>query len=127
MLTALSEQALSSFQTGVAHAIAMSQAVQKVVEATSVDPLGPLLQYGVLGLVVVAFITGWIVPGPQAKALAAENLRLSQLIEGKLFPMFEQYAKTMERAAAALEKASDAMDRQAERERTAYERQREQG
>jgi hypothetical protein len=84
------------------------------------------LQYGVLGLVVIGFITGWIVPGPQAKALAAENARLSGLIEGKLFPMFEQYAGAMERAAVALEKSAEAMDRQAERERLAL-RHRDQG
>lgn len=123
MLSALGEQALPIFQTSVAHAIAASQAVQKLAEAASIDPVGPLLQYGVLGLVVVGFITGWIVPGTQAKALAAENLRLSQLIEGKLFPMFEQYATTMDRAATALEKSAEAMNRQAdaERDRVLYE------
>jgi cytochrome b len=82
-------------------------------------PLGSLLQYGVLGLVVVGFITGWIVPGPQAKALAAENARLSALIEGRLFPMLEQHASTMERAAIALENSAAAMNRQSERERVA--------
>lgn len=76
------------------------------------------LQYGVLGLVVLGFITGWIVPGPQAKALAAENTRLSAVIEGKLFPMLEQYASTMERAASALERSAEALDHQAgQRER----------
>lgn len=101
-----------------AHVVAQSQAAQRMGEvvATS-DPLSNFLQYGVLGLVVIGFATGWIVPGPQAKALAAENTRLSGLIEGKLFPMFEQYAGTMERAAIALEKSAEAMDRQAERER----------
>ena len=84
--------------------------------------LGDFLQYGVLGLVVVGFITGWIVPGPQARALAAENTRLSTLIESKLFPILEQYAGTMEKAAIALEKSAEAMDRQADRERVAYER-----
>jgi hypothetical protein len=86
------------------------------------DFIGNLLQYGVLGLVVVGFITGWIIPGHQAKALAAENTRLSGLIEGKLFPMLEQYATTMEKAAMALEKAAEAMDRQAERDRIQQDR-----
>lgn len=96
-------------------------AVTRAAETASAsgDSISNFLQYGVLGLVVIGFITGWIVPGPQAKALAAENARLSALIEGKLFPMFEQYTGTMERAAMALEKSADAMDRQAERERIA--------
>jgi len=106
-----------------AHVVTTHQVGQRFAEvASATDPISPWLQYGVLGLVVVGFATGWIVPGPQAKALAAENTRLSGLIEGKLFPMFEQYAATMERAAVALEKSAEAMDRQAERERQAYER-----
>jgi hypothetical protein len=88
------------------------------VEPTgSTFPLGSLLQYGVLGLVVIGFISGWIVPGPQAKALAAENARLSALIEGRLFPMIEQSASTMEKAAIALENSTTAINRLAERER----------
>lgn len=98
---------------------------QRYIEAVSaVDPLTPLLQYGVLGLVVLGFATGWIVPGPTAKAYAAENARLSALIEGKLLPMSEQYAATMERAAIALEKSSEALDRLAERDRLEAERNR---
>lgn len=108
-----------------AHTVSTHQLSQRLAEvASATDPITPFLQYGVLGLVVVGFATGWIVPGPQAKALAAENTRLSALIEGKMFPMFEQYAATMERAAIALEKSAEAMDRQADRERMAYERSR---
>ena len=91
-------------------------------ESVSSGSIGDFLQYGVLGLVVIGFITGWIVPGHSAKAMAAENTRLSGLIEGKLFPMLEQYATTMEKAAIALEKAAEAMDRQAERDRAQQER-----
>lgn len=113
-------QALASVES---HIAMQYPHFQRLAEATSAaDPIGPLLQYGVLGVVVIGFITGWIVPGPQAKALAAENTRLSGLIEGKLFPMLELHAATMERAAKALEKSADAMDRQAERERESYAR-----
>lgn len=108
------------------HVVSQYPHVQRLAEAASAtDPITPFLQYGVLGIVVVGFITGWIVPGPQAKALAAENIRLSGLIEGKLFPMLELHAATMERAAKALEKSADAMDRQAERERESYLRNRD--
>lgn len=79
--------------------------------AGTAEPIASLLQYGVLGLVVVGFITGWIVPGPTAKALAVENARLSALIEGKLFPMLEQYAANQEKSASALERSAEAMDR----------------
>jgi uncharacterized membrane protein YGL010W len=82
-------------------------------------PIAALLQQGVLGIFVIGLITGWIVPGYQAKALAAENARLSALIEGRLFPMLEQHSGTMQRAAIALEKSAEAMNRQAERERVA--------
>lgn len=115
-------QALASFEVGVVY---QAHYYQRFAEAASaVDPLTPLLQYGVLGLVVLGFATGWIVPGPTAKAYAAENARLSALIEGKLLPMSEQYAATMERAAIALEKSSEALDRLAERDRLAAERDR---
>lgn len=92
-----------------------------VAEASAPPAVGDFLQYGVLGLVVVGFATGWIVPGPQAKALAAENARLSALIDGKIFPVLEQYASTMEKAAGALERAAEALDRQAEREKIALD------
>lgn len=105
-----------AIEQGLAH-VGSHPASMRLAEASSAAaPVSDLLQYGVLGLVVIGFATGWIVPGPQAKALAAENTRLSTLIEGKLFPMLEQYATTMERAAIALERTSEAMDRQALRE-----------
>lgn len=101
------------------HAAAAFHAAHRASEVTlamadatgTAEPLANLLQYGVLGLVVIGFITGWIVPGPTAKALAAENARLSTLIEGKLFPMLEQYAANQEKSASALERSAEAMDR----------------
>lgn len=97
------------------HLIVSSQSFQRLAEASSVsgDSMAPFLQYGVLGLVVVGFATGWIVPGPQAKALAAENTRLSALIENKLLPMIETSSAALERAAIAMEKCTDALDRRA--------------
>lgn len=113
------------FWVSIAHPVHEGTAVMLASASSNGVTLSPdfgqFLQYGVLGLVVIGFATGWIVPGPQAKALAAENARLSAMIEGKLFPMIEQHAATMEKAAAALERSAEAMDRQAERERLAYD------
>lgn len=93
-------------------------AFMRLAEVASVtDPLTPLLQYGVLGLVVVGFMTRWIVTGAEAKALAAENARLTGVIENEIFPMLKQYGGVLEKAADALERAADAMNRQADRDR----------
>jgi hypothetical protein len=106
LLTAhLAEQA-GLFVTGV---------LATASEATgSNDPFQLLLQYGVLGLVVIGFATGWIVPGVQAKALDAENKRLTAVIEGKLFPMLESYGASQDKANTALTKATDAMEKSAQ-------------
>lgn len=120
MLTYFVEVAATTI---VAHVVATPPMLRLAEVSASSDPISGLLQYGVLGLVVIGFATGWIVPGPQAKALAAENARLSGLIDNKIFPMLEQYASTMERAAQALERSAEAMNRQAERDGRSSERQ----
>lgn len=79
-------------------------------DAATGDPWALLLQYGVLGVVVVGFITGWIVPGPQAKQLLEENRRLQALIENKLLPMSETYAATLEKSAIVMEKCTTVLD-----------------
>ncbi len=53
------------------------------------DPTGGLLSYGVLGIVVVAFITGLLVPGYLYRRLDAENERLRKLVEERVFPALE--------------------------------------
>ena len=104
MLTALAEAA-------VAHTVASSSTISRAAEAaTATEPFGALLQYGVLGLVVVGFITGWIVPGYQAKQVVADNQRLTALIEGKLLPMIETNAAALERATGVMEKATSALE-----------------
>lgn len=59
------------------------------------DPtaLDPLVQYGVLGLVVLALILGWLVPKwaydakeEENKRLRAENAELRQVYETKVIP-----------------------------------------
>lgn len=81
------------------------------IAADSATDVGQFLQYGVLGLVVVGFITGWIVPGYQAKNMAAENARLLGLFENKLFPLIESSAEALGRASVAMEKSADALNK----------------
>ena len=101
---------LTAALEATAHVVAGAQAWTKAAEvATATNGWEPFLQYGVLGLVVVGFITGWIVPGYQAKALLAENARLTRLIEEKLLPMAETNAVTLDKAAGALQKATEAI------------------
>ena len=92
-----------------AHLVAGAHSWTKATEAATSGGWEPFLQYGVLGLVVVGFITGWIVPGYQAKQLLAENARLTRLIEDKVLPMAETNAVTLDRAATALERAAEAI------------------
>jgi len=75
------------------------------------NPVEYFLQYGPLGLIVIGFLTGWIVPGYHAKSLEAENRRLTALFEGKLLPMIETSAITMDKATSALEKSAVALER----------------
>ena len=79
------------------------------------SPLDYFLQYGVLGLVLIGFVTGWIVPGYQAKQLLEENKRLTALVEGKVFPMLETTGTTLDKASSAMEKATTAFERALDR------------
>lgn len=81
----------------------------KVADAGSTDPLVSLTQYGPLGLMVLGFLTGWIVPGPTARAQASEITRLQALFENEVLPMAKTYAETMSQTTKVLEKAIDAL------------------
>ena len=82
-----------------------------IADSTGSSPsIESFLQYGVLGLVVIGFLTGWIVPGPQAKQLISENQRLTALLEKEVIPMSATFAATMDRSNSALEKAALAME-----------------
>lgn len=97
--------------------LAVINAVTETTAAT--NPADVFLQYGVLGLIVIGFLTGQIVPGIQAKQLLADNQRLTALVEGKLFPMMESTNSTMERTAGAMEKATTAFEHGLEEQRYA--------
>lgn len=60
-------------------------------------PLGDWVQYGVAGLVVLALIIGWLVPGhaykreaERADRLAEENQRLRDHNETRVVPLLER-------------------------------------
>lgn len=96
----------------IPHVVVASQQLQRVAEATGgTDPIAGFLQYGVLGLVVVGFATGWLVSGSQMKAVQTENLRLQGVIEERLYPMIEKHAVTMDRVVSALDKTNEALER----------------
>ncbi len=83
-------------------------------QTTGVDPTGGLLSYGVLGLLVVAFLVGQIVPGYLYKRVEAENDRLRQLVDDKVYPTIEastnvtqEAQKTMREVIRALAEMED--------------------
>lgn len=97
---------ITAFWTGT---LAVANAT--VDSQTTTTPFDLFLQYGVLGLVVIGFITGWIVPGYHQKQLLADNQRLTALVEGKLFPMLETTGTTLTQAARAMEQQTAAFTR----------------
>lgn len=83
--------------------------LHRVAEVASAQgDVGSFLQYGVLGLVVVGFVTGWIVPGYHAKNLTQENARLTALFEERVIPLLEQSSTALDRAAQAMDTSAAA-------------------
>lgn len=76
-------------------------------EGVSSDPVLTLINYGVLGIVVVGFVTGWIAPGPQVKQLVAENQRLNLLITGTLLPLIEKVVLVLDQNTSATKRSTD--------------------
>lgn len=75
------------------------------------DPYSLLLGFGPLGLMVLGFITGWIVPGPQLKKSEAEVARLQRLFDEQVFPMVQTYASTMATATQVMHDVTDELRR----------------
>jgi hypothetical protein len=67
-------------------------------------------------LFVLAFILGWIVPGPVVKQKDDEIKRLQRLIEEELIPMAKRYAETMALITPALDKVMEALRRLGDRD-----------
>ena len=82
-----------------------------MVTDTPSTPVDYFAQYGPLGLMVVGFLTGWIVPGPVAKQKDAEIVRLQHLFEDRVLPMAETYAATLAETNRVMERALRALDR----------------
>lgn len=76
-------------------------------------PLDLLLAYGPLGVIVVLFIIGWIVPRRTVDQKDAEILRLQRLFEDEVMPMAKTYAETMQHTTGVMEQASRALTIQA--------------
>lgn len=89
-------------------------AVQTAESSAAASPFESFLQYGVLGAVVIGFLTEWIVPGSTAKKYRDEATRLQAIVEEKVLPVTATYGTTLERTNIALEKAGQAMQALAE-------------
>lgn len=63
-----------------------------------VDPLSAFATYGPLGLMVVGFLSGAIVPGTMYRKAEAENERLRKLIEDRVLPLVENSSRVTEAA-----------------------------
>lgn len=83
----------------------------RLLASTDGDPLVSLTQYGPLGLMVLGFLTGWIVPGPTAKQKDVEIVRLQTLFEQEVLPMTKTYAETMRETARVLDKVMPVLDK----------------
>jgi hypothetical protein len=79
-------------------------------EPVSSDPVLTLINYGVLGIVVVGFVTGWIAPGPQVKQLVRENERLNLLITGTLLPIIEKVTLVMDQTTSATKRQTEVVE-----------------
>jgi len=55
-----------------------------------------LLNFGVLGIVVILFITGWIVTGTQYKRLDQKHEELQQVFHETVIPLLERTTHALE-------------------------------
>lgn len=69
-----------------------------VAQGEGAAPVGAdrLIQFGVLGIMVVLFLTGWIVTGSQYKRVLAENEAMKQLLVTDVIPLLEKTGKRLE-------------------------------
>lgn len=72
-----------------------------VVAQVAQDPgVGNLVQYGVLGLLVIGFITGWVVPGRVALYHQERADRAEAVMRDQVIPLLARAAAIIERAEA---------------------------
>jgi hypothetical protein len=75
--------------------VIFSTAILALSAAAVVTPdggagLSSYISYGPLGLMVLGFLTGQLVPGRTAKRIEDENDRLRAMVEDKLLPLVEK-------------------------------------
>lgn len=75
-------------------------AAADAASGTGLDLGTGLLTYGPLGVMVVGFMFGYIIPGPTHKRVVDENDRLRTLIDDKVWP-------TINDATSALRESTD--------------------
>jgi hypothetical protein len=93
----------SVLAASVAHVPSLQPAVFiAAAEGSSNDQLSGALinytSYGVLGLTVLGFLTGKLVPGWLYSRSEKENERLRLLIDGKIYPLVENSTRVTEKA-----------------------------
>ena len=84
-------------------------ALAGLVSSSSVDPLGNLLSYGPLGVMVVLLVTGILVPKPTHDRVVKENERLRELIDNKVYPAIENSASAVRESSETLKEALRAL------------------
>lgn len=75
--------------------VALSTAFAVDSAAGGVDLGTGLLTYGPLGIMVVGFMFGQIIPGPTHKRVVDENDRLRTLIDDKVWPTINDATSAM--------------------------------
>lgn len=68
-------------------------------------PVDVFAQYGILGALVIGFLTGWISPGYLLKREQTENDRLRKLIEERTIPAVEESSAALRASSESLDKA----------------------
>jgi len=68
-------------------------------------PVDVFAQYGILGALVIGFLTGWISPGYLLKREQTENDRLRKLIEERVIPAVEDSSKALKASGESVDKA----------------------
>jgi hypothetical protein len=65
------------------------------VETAPVDPLS-FVQYGVLGIILIMLLTGWLWAKPAVDEMQKRHLEERKLLEDRLLPVLERLARELE-------------------------------
>lgn len=68
-------------------------------------PVDVFAQYGILGALVIGFLTGWISPGYLLKREQEETARLRALIEDRVIPAVEESSAALKASGESVDKA----------------------